>query len=78
MRFVSFLGLESIFEEVYAAYEQHKIETMHDSLKGGKRSNGAEITEEEAAAEQQRMFAEARVRMNGGAVIPSNPNLTQL
>ncbi|KAI9072860.1 hypothetical protein K1719_045178 [Acacia pycnantha] len=28
---------------VYAAYEQHKIETMQDSLKGGKWSNGAEM-----------------------------------
>ena len=30
-------------------------------------SNVAEMTEEEALAEQQRMFAEARARMNGGA-----------
>uniref|UniRef100_A0A2P2LKE2 Protein Dr1 homolog isoform X4 n=1 Tax=Rhizophora mucronata TaxID=61149 RepID=A0A2P2LKE2_RHIMU len=41
-----------------------------DSLKGGKWNNGAEMTEEEAAAEQQRMFAEARARMNGEAVAP--------
>ena len=32
---------------------------------GGKWGNAAEMTEEEAAAEQQRMFAEARARMNG-------------
>lgn len=28
------------------------------------------MTEEEALAEQQRMFAEARARMNGGALAP--------
>ena len=28
------------------------------------------MTEEEALAEQQRMFAEARARMNGGAIVP--------
>lgn len=49
-------------------------------MKGGKWSNGAEMTEEEAAAEQQRMFAEARARMNGGAAGPPkqpeiNPSL---
>ncbi|XP_039040291.1 protein Dr1 homolog isoform X2 [Hibiscus syriacus] len=67
------LGFGEYIEEVYAAYEQHKIETMHDSLKGGKWSNGTEMTEEEAAAEQQRMFAEARARMNGWAVVPKQP-----
>lgn len=50
-----------------------------DSLKGGKWSNGAKMTEEEALAEQQRMFAEARARMNGGAAPPKkaevNPNI---
>ncbi|XP_022769797.1 protein Dr1 homolog isoform X3 [Durio zibethinus] len=45
-----------------------------DSLRGGKWSNGAEMTEEEAVAEQQRMFAEARARMNGGAVAPKQPD----
>ncbi|XP_012092934.1 protein Dr1 homolog isoform X3 [Jatropha curcas] len=64
------LGFGEYIEEVYAAYEQHKLETMQDSLKGGKWSNGAEMTEEEAVAEQQRMFAEARARMNGGAIAP--------
>ncbi|KAK4844256.1 hypothetical protein QYF36_018104 [Acer negundo] len=73
------LGFGEYIEEVYAAYEQHKLETM-DSLKGGKWSNGAEMTEEEAVAEQQRMFAEARARMNGGAAAPPkqadlNPSL---
>lgn len=46
---------------------------QQDSLKGGKWSNGAEMTEEEAAAEQQRMFAEARARMNGGAIATKQP-----
>lgn len=31
------------------------------------------MTEEEALAEQQRMFAEARARMNGGTVPPKQP-----
>ncbi|MFS7972249.1 hypothetical protein Hanom_Chr09g00842491 [Helianthus anomalus] len=40
---------------------------LQDTVKGGKCTNGAEMTEEEALAEQQRMFAEARARMNGVA-----------
>ncbi|KAG7021593.1 Protein Dr1-like protein, partial [Cucurbita argyrosperma subsp. argyrosperma] len=69
------LGFSEYIEEVYAAYEQHRLETMvmlreQDSLKGGKWSNGAEMTEEEALAEQQRMFAEARARMNGSNTAP--------
>ncbi|KAL7114731.1 hypothetical protein ABFS82_04G137700 [Erythranthe guttata] len=59
------LGFGEYIEEVYAAYEQHRLETM-DTMRSGKWSNGAEMTEEEALAEQQRMFAEARARMNGG------------
>jgi hypothetical protein len=47
---------------------------QQDSLKGGKWSNGAEMTEEEALAEQQRMFAEARARMNGGAIASKQPD----
>lgn len=31
------------------------------------------MTEEEALAEQQRMFAEARARMNGVATAPKQP-----
>nr|XP_043636200.1 protein Dr1 homolog [Erigeron canadensis] len=59
------LGFGEYIEDVYAAYEQHKLETL-DTPKGGKlSSNGASMTEEEALAEQQRMFAEARARMNG-------------
>eukprot|EP00262_Sarcandra_glabra_P014547 TRINITY_DN4278_c0_g2_i1.p1 TRINITY_DN4278_c0_g2~~TRINITY_DN4278_c0_g2_i1.p1 ORF type:complete len:157 (+),score=37.21 TRINITY_DN4278_c0_g2_i1:154-624(+) len=64
------LGFGEYIEDVYAAYEQHKLETMQDSPKGGKWNGGAEMTEEEAAAEQQRMFAEARARMNNGVSIP--------
>lgn len=39
-----------------------------DSPKGGKWTGVAEMTEEEALAEQQRMFAEARARMNGTSI----------
>jgi len=46
-------------------------------LKGAKWSNRAEMTEEEALAEQQRMFAEARARMNGGAITPKQPDADQ-
>ncbi|XP_076915468.1 protein Dr1 homolog [Bidens hawaiensis] len=66
------LGFGEYIEEVYAAYEQHKLETV-DTVKGGKFTNGAEMTEEEALAEQQRMFAEARARMNGVATAPNPP-----
>ncbi|XP_023767127.1 protein Dr1 homolog [Lactuca sativa] len=62
------LGFGEYIEEVYAAYEQHKLETM-DTVRGVKCTNGAEMTEEEALAEQQRMFAEARARMNGGVAV---------
>ncbi|WVZ18026.1 hypothetical protein V8G54_005348 [Vigna mungo] len=88
------LGFGDYIEEVYAAYEQHKLETMwscqpvlmssvvgenlqQDSLKGAKWSNRAEMTEEEALAEQQRMFAEARARMNGGAITSKQPDADQ-
>ncbi|XP_047938360.1 protein Dr1 homolog [Salvia hispanica] len=63
------LGFAEYREEVCAAYEQHKVETI-DTVRSGKWSSGAEMTEEEALAEQQRMFAEARARMNGGAPAP--------
>ncbi|KAL3851582.1 hypothetical protein ACJIZ3_013464 [Penstemon smallii] len=66
------LGFGDYTEEVCAAYEQHRIETI-DTIRPGKWTNAAEMTEEEALAEQQRMFAEARARMNGsggGTVVP--------
>lgn len=42
-------------------------------MRSGKLSNVAEMTEEEALAEQQRMFAEARARMNGVASVVKPP-----
>lgn len=42
-------------------------------MRGGKWTAGAVMTEEEALAEQQRMFAEARARMNGTAATPKQP-----
>ncbi|KAI3762732.1 hypothetical protein L1987_53173 [Smallanthus sonchifolius] len=66
------LGFGEYVEDVYAAYEQHKLETM-DTVRSGKLTNGAEMTEEEALAEQQRMFAEARARMNGVATVVKPP-----
>ncbi|CAN6973943.1 unnamed protein product [Brassica oleracea var. botrytis] len=56
-------------EEVYAAYEQHRYETIQDSQRSVKMNTSAEMTEEEAAAEQQRMFTEDRARMNGGPCV---------
>lgn len=50
---------------------------QHDVAKSVKWGNGAEMTEEEALAEQQRMFAEARARMNGGATAPKQPDPDQ-
>lgn len=41
--------------------------SQQDSPRGGKWS-GVEMTEEEALVEQQRMFAEARARMNGANI----------
>ncbi|WMV21630.1 hypothetical protein MTR67_015015 [Solanum verrucosum] len=67
---ISVLGFGEYTEEVYAAYEQHKLETV-DTVRAGKWSNNvAEMTEEEALAAQQRMFAEARARMNGVVTVP--------
>ncbi|VFQ82430.1 unnamed protein product [Cuscuta campestris] len=63
------LGFGEYIEDVYAAYEQHRLETM-DTVRGGKLNSAAEMTEEEALAEQQRMFAEARARMNNGIAVP--------
>uniref|UniRef100_A0A7C9F366 Transcription factor CBF/NF-Y/archaeal histone domain-containing protein n=1 Tax=Opuntia streptacantha TaxID=393608 RepID=A0A7C9F366_OPUST len=68
------LGFGEYIEEVHAAYEQHKLETLQDGVRSGKWGTGAEMTEEEAAAEQQRMFAEARARMNGGVPQAKQPD----
>lgn len=67
------LGFKEYIEEVYAAYEQHKLDTL-DSPKASK-FTGVEMSEEEAVAEQQRMFAEARARMNNGATKPKESEL---
>ncbi|KAK3121605.1 hypothetical protein QOZ80_8BG0657100 [Eleusine coracana subsp. coracana] len=71
LKALSDLGFKEYIEEVYTAYEQHKMDTL-DSPKAGK-FTGVEMTEEEAVAEQQRMFAEARARMNNGAAKPKEP-----
>ncbi|CAD6265568.1 unnamed protein product [Miscanthus lutarioriparius] len=71
LKALSDLGFREYIEEVYAAYEQHKLDTL-DSPKASK-FTGIEMTEEEAVAEQQRMFAEARARMNNGAPKPKEP-----
>ncbi|XP_062192704.1 protein Dr1 homolog isoform X2 [Phragmites australis] len=71
LKALSDLGFREYIDEVYAAYEQHKLDTL-DSPKAGK-FTGIEMTEEEAVAEQQRMFAEARARMNNGAPKPKEP-----
>ncbi|KAK8559358.1 hypothetical protein V6N13_026783 [Hibiscus sabdariffa] len=71
------LGFGEYIEEVYAAYEQHRIETMVNISRLFERwemEQRGRDTEEEAVAEQQRMFAEARARMNGGAVAPKQPD----
>ncbi|XP_066351863.1 protein Dr1 homolog [Miscanthus floridulus] len=73
LKALSDLGFREYIEEVYAAYEQHKLDTL-DSPKASK-FTGIEMTEEEAVAEQQRMFAEARARMNNGAPKPKEPEL---
>eukprot|EP00898_Chlorokybus_atmophyticus_P003740 jgi/Chlat1/4367/Chrsp29S04514 len=55
------LGFNEYLEEVNAAYEQHKAEAL-DSPRA-RFSSPTGMTEEEAIAAQQRMFAEARARM---------------
>jgi len=65
------LEKRELFSDYFFVFQQ-------DSLRGGgKWSNGAEMTEEEALAEQQRMFAEARARMNGGAIASKQPDADQ-
>ncbi|KAL9259333.1 Dr1-like protein, partial [Drosera capensis] len=61
-------------QDVCAAYEQHKQEVTDGVRGSGKWNNVAEMTEEEAVAEQQRMFAEARARMQGGATNEKQPD----
>eukprot|EP00897_Mesotaenium_endlicherianum_P010113 jgi/Mesen1/912/ME001169S00143 len=61
------LGFGSFVTEVQAAYEQHKSDTLESPRAGGKwQKKGNGMSEEEAIAAQQRMFAEARAKMNSG------------
>lgn len=72
---IQILGLIQ-FNEIDVGYVQkNKFLTVlylfhQDSPKSGRWASGAEMTEEEALAEQQRMFAEARARMNNGNANP--------
>jgi hypothetical protein len=59
-----------LFSDIFVTLQQ-------DSIKGAKWSGAAEMTEEQALAEQQRMFAEARARMNGGTVTSNQPDADQ-
>ena len=59
-----------LFSDIFVALQQ-------DSIKGAKWSGAAEMTEEQALAEQQRMFAEARARMNGGTITSNQPDADQ-
>lgn len=69
LRALEILGFGDYIEDVQAAYEEHKREAL-DSPRGAGRwgKDGMEMTEEEAAAEQKRMFAEARERMKSGSI----------
>eukprot|EP00850_Spirogloea_muscicola_P018571 SM000171S03260 [mRNA] locus=s171:309406:310273:- [translate_table: standard] len=52
------LGFADFVAEVQAAYEQHKVEALDSPKASGKWSRPAtSMTEEEAIAAQQRMFA---------------------
>lgn len=66
------LGFSSYLSEVQAAYEQHRAESLESPratsrwpAKNNVVSTG--MTEEEAIAEQQKMFAEARAAMNSSS-----------
>ncbi|GBG85969.1 hypothetical protein CBR_g40782 [Chara braunii] len=56
------LGFGEYVMEVSAAYEQHKAESLESPRIGAKWNDGG-LTEEEAIAKQQGMFAAARARM---------------
>ncbi|MCI00581.1 protein Dr1-like protein [Trifolium medium] len=59
------------------AVVRETIPEAQDNGKGAKWSGAAEMTEEQALAEQQRMFAEARARMNGGTISSNQPDADQ-
>ncbi|MCO5610717.1 hypothetical protein L7F22_064958 [Adiantum nelumboides] len=69
MKALEVLGFGDYLEEVHLALEEHRREAL-DSPKGGGKwgKDGMGMTEEEAVAEQQRMFAEARERMLSGGL----------
>lgn len=67
------LGFSDYISDVQSAYEQHKNETMESPRASGKWSRGGGMTEEEAIAAQQKMFAEARARMNSGQMTSPDP-----
>ncbi|XP_024386306.1 protein Dr1 homolog isoform X2 [Physcomitrium patens] len=74
LRALEILGFGEYMGEVQGAFEQHKNETLESPKVGGRwaKEGGGGMTEEEAIAAQQRMFAEARARMNSaGAPAPS-------
>jgi hypothetical protein len=59
-----------LFSDIFVTLQQ-------DTIKAAKWSGAAEMTEEQALAEQQRMFAEARARMNGGTISSNQPDADQ-
>ncbi|KAI5083073.1 hypothetical protein GOP47_0002816, partial [Adiantum capillus-veneris] len=69
MKALEVLGFGDYLEEVHLALEEHRREAL-DSPKSSGRwgKDGMGMTEEEAVAEQQRMFAEARERMLSGSL----------
>ncbi|WZZ37942.1 hypothetical protein YC2023_034201 [Brassica napus] len=65
VEFINLISSES--NEVCNKEDKRTIAPEHqDSQRSVKMNTSAEMTEEEAAAEQQRMFTEDRARMNGG------------
>eukprot|EP00270_Netrium_digitus_P019022 TRINITY_DN7363_c0_g1_i1.p1 TRINITY_DN7363_c0_g1~~TRINITY_DN7363_c0_g1_i1.p1 ORF type:complete len:159 (+),score=30.54 TRINITY_DN7363_c0_g1_i1:278-754(+) len=66
------LGFASYISEVQAAYEQHKSETLESPRASSRFKDAGGMTEEEAIAEQQKMFAEARARMHEQQGMNSN------
>eukprot|EP00245_Coleochaete_scutata_P014610 TRINITY_DN629_c0_g1_i1.p2 TRINITY_DN629_c0_g1~~TRINITY_DN629_c0_g1_i1.p2 ORF type:complete len:147 (-),score=44.78 TRINITY_DN629_c0_g1_i1:292-732(-) len=57
------LGFDEYISEVQAAYDDHKQETATTHRGHSRAKPNGGMTEEEAIAAQQKMFAEARARM---------------
>ncbi|CAM6090349.1 unnamed protein product [Calypogeia fissa] len=76
LRALEVLGFGEYIGDVQAAYEQHRVETLDSPKAGGrwgnKESVGGGMTEEEAIAAQQRMFAEAKARMNSNTGVSAS------